>query len=463
MNENNIKVDFSKVTLSFPKKNALKKLVNITTSNPREAMISLLDTENTNSENIQNTTFGASSIVDSAFIQSEVSCTLTESHVAKLKKPKTHFKSISKQSMNFLFQYQEEDVPKTPRSENSQLTISLKTDDKKKQTNVSVLSDFSCSVDDEKQLKSPLTPLSSRKNLNFRKYDENPNLIVKIEKTYSTLIEFFTKLTQGINEISSFEIIYEWFEQTRGEEFYSVEVDSVYKESLSRIIVKEFFMLELIAINLHLFVLNKVIEFPDGFIQAFYSQMKLLFEKLYENFCILCHIGLSNTVFTLVFMNKKDSQATKRDFASVNNINKDIRNNIGKVTKIMKKSFDMNDSETFCYKHLKSVFKNFYNEFYQDFKEYSYNVYLYNGIFLSSNDSLFEESYCISNAMENSKDETLTVSSTSLVSYPYLPEISPNFTYTLVVDLDETLLHCIKVISYIYLLMFNSRAQEQIM
>ena len=425
MNENNKEINLNKIKLISSGKKSKDKDFSVSSI---EYIPSKLKFDKSTNESII-----PSIVADSSLVQTDNE-TITVHPI--INKKHTHFKTISKNNINFLIEYDvsNNDSASMFSFQNKDIHISNIND-----TNIPNITTQSNKIDRFYN--------NSKQNINFDIYNNNPSFLRFLKQFLTSMITFNSDLLNGKNEISSYHLISEWFEQSKKEHYYSIEQNIIYKEETSRIIIKEFFILEIIGINLHLLVLNKVMDFPLNFIERFFSLLKDLFLKFYNNFIIICVLGLSDTILDLLFIKDEINPLKYNDIILINSNNKEIRKLIGKMTKLIKDYLILNDNEIYCYKHLKSIYKCFYNEFYHDLKEYSYSVYLFNDSFLETNNNL-EQTYSISNII-NTREEQLNSPSMLKIKYPFLEYKIPVKDYTLVLDLDETLIHCISV-SLIY-------------
>lgn len=419
MNENNKEINLNKIKLISSGKKSKDKDFSVSSI---ENVPSKLNFNKSNDESII-----PSIVADSSLVQTDNEI-ITVHPV--INKKHTHFKTISKNNINFLIEY---DV--TDNNESASM-FSFQN----KNIHISNINDTYLPNTTTQSNKIDRVN-NSKSSINFDIYNNNPAFLLFLKQFLSSMITFNSDLLNGKNEISSYHLISEWFECSKKEHYYNIEQNIIYKEETCRIIIKEFFILELIGINLHLLVLNKVIDFPLNFIERFFSLLKELFLKFYDNFIILCALGLSEEILDVLFSKDNIKPLKFNDIILVNSNNKEIRKLIGKMTKLIKDYLTLNDNEIYCYKHLKSIYKCFYNEFYHDLKEYSYSVYLFNDSFLETNNNL-EQTYSISNII-NTRDEQLN--SPCKIKYPFLESKLSNKEYTLVLDLDETLIHCISV------------------
>lgn len=373
-----------------------------------------------------------------------------------------HFKSISKDKINFLIEYTNNDSLASENKSQSTATDSpLFIQETTKELNMSEISNQGESI---KYLNDFANAVLSqdkanyihnlRHCLNFELYNQHSLFIQSNLNFYDNMLEYFDSIILGLPpKDSSFSILADWFEATRNEQFYDVTNSNVFSDPLSSCIAKEYIMLELISVNLHLLILNKVQDFMCPLIVKFFSQIRILFNLFKYNYTYMCRIGLSLQVFSSIF--KLVEIKGELDMAHVNSNNKDIKKAIKCLFKLIKEQMILDESESFCLKHLKYLFYNFQKEYYFDLKLYSYNVYLFSGVFLSPESEL-ERSYPISKVNDNREDAPALSQGNRFsceVLVPFLNQPDPTKSYYLILDLDETLVHSISVIylnSYIY-------------
>lgn len=364
----------------------------------------------------------------------------------------SHFSSISKNKLNFLIEFNNNQfesspygiLPETNQSsvnESAFIPESIELNKSKERAHINCPEGSDLIFNDKNILHQThkLRPI-----INFENYNQQSNMISYNLKYYNNMLEYFDSIILMSPKGSSFSILADWFEASRNEKFYNVENKKIYVDSLTSCIAKEYIMLELISINLHLLILNKVQDFNSNLIVKFYSQMRTIFNLLKYNYTYICRIGLSSEVFSTIF--KLVEVKGELDMAYINCNNKDIKKIIKSIFKLIKVQMVLDESETFCLKHLKYLMCNFQNEFYNDLKEYSYNVYLFSGVFLT-NECEFERSYSISKVNNNREDAPERSKSSSSNQYfsPFLSQPDPVKGYYLILDLDETLVHCINV------------------
>lgn len=379
------------------------------------------------------------------------------SNQANRKRKTSHFKSISKNQFNFLIEYKKTEI------ENNSFNISAsecQEQDKRmifpikefpQDSNSTILSyhvncsNFSFEAEDLQKSKDEVgrLPLNEPQLIiiNFEHYEKNSEFLHFMQSFYQKLLAYFDNIISDQCTESSFSLIADWFEVSKNETFYNVNSNKIYLDPLNCAIVKEYIMLELISINLHLLILNKVQEFSSTSLKDFYTSMRDLFRFFYDSFVCICKLGMNSNSYQLQFLNNGHNAEYDMTFISSNS--KEVKKTIRVITRLIKENLNLNESETYCYKHLKSLFKSFLNEYYDDLKTYSYNVYLFSGLFVNSeNDN--EKSYCISNVTDNKEDTWSSSSYSNLPPVPFLTQPSHK-PYTIVVDLDETLIHCVNV------------------
>lgn len=391
----------------------------------------------------------------------KINCNSNKTSNLKHKKQDSQYRSISKNNQNFLIEFKNTQVINmTEEGENSNNRSFNKQESLLDLSNSSLLDSIDSPTAEattkielpdklslqkvEASNKSFLKPI-----INFKHYEKSQTFINSTNCFYDHMLDYFDNIISKSLKKSSFSIISDWFECTKGENFYDVESHQIYSNSLFCCIIKEFIMFELISINLHLLILNKVHDFSGCLILDFYTHMRNLFSLLKYNFTYICRIGLSLSVFTSIF--KNTVVKGEPDIAHVNSCNKEIKNILKSIIKLVKKNVILDENESFCFKHLKYLLKCFQNEFYYDLKEYSYNVYLFSGVFLG-NESQLEKSYSISKVNDSREDPALSMSYLlhNQVTVPFLSKSVISKSYFLILDLDETLVHCINVSSSIF-------------
>lgn len=279
--------------------------------------------------------------------------------------------------------------------------------------------------------------------LKSRNLDLKSNFLWNQSQFYCKMLEYFDHIIYKSIKKSSFRMIADWFEFSKNERFYDVDSDNVYADPVENCIIKEYFMLELIIIDLHLLLLNKLHDFSETMLKEFYSIMKVLFGKFQSNFNFIYRIGPSSKGFQGLLISETKSI---EKFAFVISNNKDIKFLIKKLVGLIKENVLFSKRENFGYKRLKMLSKCYYDESYFNLKVYSYNVYLFNGIFF---DPLFKPEGSLYNLSSveraNEKLQGSVFGEKFKPNAPFLSQQNRIYKYTLVLDLDETLIHCIKV------------------